>query len=156
MKKLILIIFTFLIWSQKPAISGEVAMIGVVDGMICLECQKKVTTELKAATGENDIGVSWQESVAFINFSGSTTFSEKDFKNLNIINNLFIVNITKKSLNTFIFFNFRTRDMDQLALLIDQINSSLRLVFLDPSNEFPFLSKNHNRRIACSDNRFRL
>jgi copper chaperone CopZ len=80
MKKLILIIFTFLIWSQKPAISGEVAMIGVVDGMICLECQKKVTTELKAATGENDIGVSWQEGVAFINFSGSTTFSEKDFK----------------------------------------------------------------------------
>ena len=80
MKKLILIIFTFLIWSQKPVISGEVAMIGVVDGMICLECQKKVTTELKAATGENDIGVSWQEGVAFINFSGSTTFSEKDFK----------------------------------------------------------------------------
>ena len=82
MKKFILIIFTFLIWSQKPAISGEVAMIGVVDGMICLECQKKVTTELKAATGENDIGVSWQEGVAFINFSGNTTFSEKDFKDV--------------------------------------------------------------------------
>ena len=80
MKKFILIIFTFLICSQKPVISGEVALIGVIDGMICLECQKKVTKELKAATGENDIGVSWQEGVAFINFSGSTTFSEKDFK----------------------------------------------------------------------------
>ena len=80
MKKFILIIFTFLIWSQKPAISGEVAMIGVVDGMICLDCQKKVTKELKAATGENDINVSWQEGVAFINFSGSTSFTEKDFK----------------------------------------------------------------------------
>ena len=28
------------------------------------------------------IGVSWQEGVAFINFSGSTTFSEKDFKKI--------------------------------------------------------------------------
>ena len=41
MKKFILIIFTFLICSQKPVISGEVALIGVIDGMICLECQKK-------------------------------------------------------------------------------------------------------------------
>jgi copper chaperone CopZ len=82
MKKFILIIFTFLICSQKPAISGEVAMIAVVDGMICLDCQKKVTKELKAATGENDINVSWQEGVAFINFSGSTSFTEKDFKNV--------------------------------------------------------------------------
>ena len=82
MKKFILIIFTFLICSQKPVISGEVALIGVIDGMICLECQKKVTKELKAATGENDVGVSWQEGVAFINFSGNTTFSEKDFKDV--------------------------------------------------------------------------
>ena len=50
--------------------------------------KKIITKELKAATGENDVGVflarilSWQEGVAFINFSGNTTFSEKDFKDV--------------------------------------------------------------------------
>ena len=59
---------------------AEVAMIGVVDGMVCMACQAKVEKELKAATGESNVEVSWPEGVAFINFENTPNFSEVDFK----------------------------------------------------------------------------
>ena len=50
--------------------------------MVCMECQAKVTKELKAATGESNVEVSWPEGVAFINFENSLNFTEEDFKNV--------------------------------------------------------------------------
>ena len=82
MKKILIIIFTFLMLSQNSVKAAEVAMIGVVNGMVCLECQAKVTKELKAATGEGNVEVSWPEGVAFINFENTPNFTEEDFKNV--------------------------------------------------------------------------
>ena len=82
MKKLLIVIFTFLALSQNSVKATEVAMIGVVNGMVCLECQAKVTKELKAATGEGNVEVSWPEGVAFINFENTPNFTEQDFKNV--------------------------------------------------------------------------
>ena len=56
MKKIFLIIL-FLNLSIQSFAKAEVAMIGVVNGMVCLECQAKVTKELKAATGEGNVEV---------------------------------------------------------------------------------------------------
>ena len=80
MKKIILfIIFSSTILFQT-ALRAETAMIGVVNGMVCMECQKKVSEDLASATGEENIIVSWPEGVAIINFSKETTFTEDDFK----------------------------------------------------------------------------
>ena len=81
MKKFFFIFLSFIILTQNIA-KAEVAMIGVVNGMVCMECQAKVTKELKAATGENNVEVSWPEGVAFINFENTKNFTEEDFKNV--------------------------------------------------------------------------
>jgi len=83
MKKIYLILFSFLMIAQTTVVkSAEVAMIGVVNGMICMACQAKVTKELKAATGEGNVEVSWPEGVAFINFENTPNFTEEDFRNV--------------------------------------------------------------------------
>ena len=81
MKKIFIIILFLNLFIQSFA-KAEVAMIGVVNGMVCLECQAKVTKELKAATGEGNVEVSWPEGVAFINFENAPNFTEQDFKNV--------------------------------------------------------------------------
>ena len=81
MKKIFLILLFLNLFIQSFA-KAEVAMIGVVNGMVCLECQAKVTKELKAATGEGNVEVSWPEGVAFINFESTPNFTEQDFKNV--------------------------------------------------------------------------
>ena len=81
MYKSLIFIFSFLIMLQSAS-KAEVAMIGVVEGMICMECQAKVTKELKAATGEGNVEVSWPEGVAFINFKNTPNFTEEDFRNV--------------------------------------------------------------------------
>jgi len=80
-KKFFFIFISFIILTQNIA-KAEVAMIGVVSGMVCMECQAKVTKELKAATGEGNVEVSWPEGVAFINFENASNFTEQDFKNV--------------------------------------------------------------------------
>jgi len=80
-KTLAIIIASILIFFQTN-LKADVAMIGVVNGMVCMECQAKVTKELKAATGEGNVEVSWPEGVAFINFENSPNFTEEDFKNV--------------------------------------------------------------------------
>ena len=81
MYKILIFIFSFLIMLQSAS-KAEIAMIGVVEGMICMECQAKVTKELKAATGEGNVEVSWPEGVAFINFKNTPNFTEEDFRNV--------------------------------------------------------------------------
>jgi len=80
-KSLTIFIASILIFFQTN-LKADVAMIGVVNGMVCMECQAKVTKELKAATGESNVEVSWPEGVAFINFENSPNFTEEDFKNV--------------------------------------------------------------------------
>jgi len=80
MKKIfILSIVSFLIFIQT-SLKAEVVMIGVVEGMICMDCQAKVTEELSSASGEANVIVSWPEGVAIINFADSATFTEANFK----------------------------------------------------------------------------
>ena len=81
MYKILIFIFSFLIMLQSAS-KAEIAMIGVVDGMICMECQAKVEKELKAATGEENVKVSWPEGVAYVNFENTPNFTEEDFKNV--------------------------------------------------------------------------
>ena len=80
MKKIILFIIFSLTILFQTVLRAETAMIGVVNGMVCMEYQKKVSEDLASATGEEDIIVSWPEGVAIINFSKETTFTEDDFK----------------------------------------------------------------------------
>ena len=80
MKKILFTILVLIIFIQNIA-KAEVAMIGVVDGMVCMACQAKVEKELKAATGEGNVGVSWPEGVAVSSFDDKALLSEDEYKN---------------------------------------------------------------------------
>ena len=82
MIKILTILTASILIFFQTNLKADVAMIGVVNGMVCMECQAKVTKELKAATGEGNVEVSWPECVAFINFENSPNFTEEDFKNV--------------------------------------------------------------------------
>ena len=82
MIKILTILTASILIFFQTNLKADVAMIGVVNGMVCMECQAKVTKELQAATGESNVEVSWPEGVAFINFENSLNFTEEDFKNV--------------------------------------------------------------------------
>ena len=82
MIKILTILTASILIFFQTNLKADVAMIGAVNGMVCMECQAKVTKELKAATGEGNVEVSWPEGVAFINFENSPNFTEEDFKNV--------------------------------------------------------------------------
>ena len=71
MIKILTILTASILIFFQTNLKADVAMIGVVNGMVCMECQAKVTKELQAATGESNVEVSWPEGVAFINFKSS-------------------------------------------------------------------------------------
>ena len=81
MKKILLSLFVLATLLQTFA-KAETAMIGVVDGMVCMECQKKVTKKLKAATGQSDVVVSWPDGVAIVNLLKLQILQKKTLKKL--------------------------------------------------------------------------
>ena len=82
MKKIFFIFISFIVLTQNIA-KAEVAMIGVVSGMVCMECQKKVEAALTEKAGTKaTVDVSWPENVAVVSFEGTTNLTEADFKNV--------------------------------------------------------------------------
>ena len=74
----ILILFTLISNSYAYA---EQALIGVVNGMICMECQNKVSKALTEKAGvKARITVSWPEDVAVVSFEKNTNLTVEDFR----------------------------------------------------------------------------
>ena len=60
---------------------AEQALIGVVNGMVCMECQNKVSQALTEKAGvKAAITVAWPEDIAVVSFEKKTNLSEQDFK----------------------------------------------------------------------------
>ena len=55
-------------------------MIGQVNGMMCIKCQKMVTEALQKASPDADIKVSWPEGVAVSAFQDKSNLSDEQYK----------------------------------------------------------------------------
>ena len=79
--KLFLSLITF--FMIQTSLKDEQALIGVVNGMVCIECQKKVEAALTEKAGTKaTVDVSWPENVAVVSFEDATNLTEVDFKNV--------------------------------------------------------------------------
>ena len=79
--KLFLTVLTF--FMIQTSLKAEQTLIGVVNGMVCMECQKKVEAALTEKAGTKaTVDVSWPENVAVVSFEGTTNLTEADFKNV--------------------------------------------------------------------------
>ena len=78
--KLFLTLITF--FMMQTSLKAEQALIGVVNGMVCIECQKKVEAALTEKAGSKaTIDVSWPENIAVVSFDGNANLTEEEFKN---------------------------------------------------------------------------
>ena len=57
------------------------SMVGQVNGMMCIKCQKMVTNALIKASPTAHVKVSWPEGVAVSAFEGESNLNEEEFKN---------------------------------------------------------------------------
>ena len=79
--KLLLTLITF--FMMQTSLKAEQALIGVVNGMVCIECQKKVEAALTEKAGSKaTIDVSWPENVAVVSFDGNANLTEEEFKDV--------------------------------------------------------------------------
>ena len=81
MKKIIfVVIFVFM-----PAIVMADAILGKVNGMICIDCQNKIIAELEKQSGVIDVKmiiVSWPDAIAIVNLDEKSNFSVEKFTNI--------------------------------------------------------------------------
>tara|TARA_B100001250_G_scaffold285577_1_gene247650 strand:+ start:1012 stop:1347 length:336 start_codon:yes stop_codon:yes gene_type:complete len=80
MKKIItsLILTSFLSLSSY-ALAAE-SMVGQVNGMMCIKCQKMVTDKLIEVSPTAYVKVSWPEGVAVSAFKSDSNLSEQEFQ----------------------------------------------------------------------------
>ena len=77
MIKKLLIILTISFVSQ---IASADAILGKVNGMICMACQDKIQNSLKKAAGKDvNFIVSWPDAIAVVNLDDGNQFSPEDF-----------------------------------------------------------------------------
>ena len=80
MKKILSsIILVFLISINNIAFAAE-TMVGQVNGMMCIKCQKMVTKALQKACPDATVKVSWPEGVAVSSFADKSNLNEEEYK----------------------------------------------------------------------------
>ena len=80
MKKLIknFLVLFFLIFSTS--VYAAETMVGQVNGMMCIKCQKMVTEALQKACPDATVKVSWPEGVAVSSFADKSNINEEEYK----------------------------------------------------------------------------
>jgi len=74
------IISTVFCLIYSTAFAAE-SMVGQVNGMMCIKCQKMVTKALQAASPDAKVTVSWPEGVAISAFGDKSNLTDEDYKN---------------------------------------------------------------------------
>ena len=81
MRKILSSILLVLFISISNIVYAAETMVGQVNGMMCIKCQKMVTKALQAASPNADVKVSWPEGVAISSFADKSNLTEEDYKN---------------------------------------------------------------------------
>jgi len=85
------IVFCFL---TSVAFAAE-SMVGQVNGMMCIKCQKMVTTKLIEVSPNATVKVSWPEGVAISAFKDKSNLSEQEFKDAIVGTGFEVVKVVK-------------------------------------------------------------
>ena len=73
------IISTIFCLIYSTAFAAE-SMVGQVNGMMCIKCQKMVTEALQKACPDATVKVSWPEGVAVSSFADKSNLNEEEYK----------------------------------------------------------------------------
>tara|TARA_B100000287_G_scaffold84608_1_gene77259 strand:+ start:4424 stop:4753 length:330 start_codon:yes stop_codon:yes gene_type:complete len=71
------------------------SMVGQVNGMMCIKCQKMVTTKLIEVSPNATVKVSWPEGVAISAFKDKSNLSEQEFKDAIVGTGFEVVKVVK-------------------------------------------------------------
>ena len=89
-KFLVVILFLF-----STSVYAAESMIGQVNGMMCIKCQKMVTTALIKVSPKAHVKVSWPEGVAVSAFEDKSNLNEEEFKNAILGTGFEVVKVVK-------------------------------------------------------------
>ena len=81
MKKILSSILLVFFISVSNIVYAAESMVGQVNGMMCIKCQKMVTEALQKACPDATVKVSWPEGVAVSSFADKSNLSEDEYKN---------------------------------------------------------------------------
>ena len=81
MRKILSSILLIFFISVSNVLLAAESLIGQVNGMMCIKCQKMVTNALIKASPTAHVKVSWPEGVAVSAFEGESNLNEEEFKN---------------------------------------------------------------------------
>ena len=70
-------------------------MVGQVNGMMCIKCQKMVTEKLIEVSPNATVKVSWPEGVAISAFKDKSNLSEQEFKDAIVGTGFEVVKVVK-------------------------------------------------------------
>jgi|TARA_B100001741_G_scaffold225157_1_gene187014 copper chaperone len=73
-----ILLITFI--SSSNILYAAETMVGQVNGMMCIKCQKMVTEALQKACPEATVKVSWPEGVAVSSFADKSNLNEEEYK----------------------------------------------------------------------------
>ena len=95
MRKIItFLILTFFLSLSSYAIAAE-SMVGQVNGMMCIKCQKMVTMKLIEVSPTAHVKVSWPEGVAVSAFESESNLSEQQFQDAILGTGFEVVKVVK-------------------------------------------------------------
>tara|TARA_B100001741_G_C16240799_1_gene453855 strand:+ start:106 stop:441 length:336 start_codon:yes stop_codon:yes gene_type:complete len=80
MRKLFGSIILFFFVSVNNILFAAESMVGQVNGMMCIKCQKMVTEALQKACPNATVKVSWPEGVAVSSFADKSNLNEDEYK----------------------------------------------------------------------------
>ena len=73
-----ILLITFI--SSSNILYAAESMVGQVNGMMCIKCQKMVTDALVKASPSAKVKVSWPEGVAVSSFEDKSNLNDEEFK----------------------------------------------------------------------------
>ena len=80
MKKILSSILLVFFISISNIVYAAETMVGQVNGMMCIKCQKMVTEALQKACPDATVKVSWPEGVAVSSFADKSNLNEEEYK----------------------------------------------------------------------------
>ena len=95
MKKILSSILLVFFISISNVLHAAESMVGQVNGMMCIKCQKMVTMALIKVSPTAHVKVSWPEGVAVSAFKGKSNLNEEEFKNAILGTGFEVVKVVK-------------------------------------------------------------
>ena len=80
MRKIISSIFLIFFISISNKVYAAESLVGQVNGMMCIKCQKMVTKALQEASPNATVKVSWPEGVAVSSFTDKSNLTDDAYK----------------------------------------------------------------------------